>query len=339
MVDYNPVIRTPTMSIFEPRFQNEDAAREHLEALHWPNGPFCPHCGSTKAKRLPPQAGRKTKAHPEGALRKGVVQCNDCRQQYTVTVGTVFESSKVPLHKWLYVNHVLCSSKKSTSAHQIARNIGVSYKTAWFMMHRIREAMKEVADGPMGGFGATIEADETYVGGKNQNKHVSKRGYEAGRRDKRVGPRLHLKQPVVSLVERGGEVRSFHVANVNGATLRSILVTNADRGSWLMTDEHKGYVAVGKEFTGHGVVSHSTGEYGRKGVFHTNTVEGFFSLLKRGIVGVYHHVSEQHLHRYCAEFDFRYNRRSLDDAERADQNLLGAIGKRLTYRRIGAVAA
>ena len=147
------------MNIFNPIYQNEDAAREHLEALHWPTGPFCPHCGSLDAKRLPPQRGRKTKAHPEGALRKGVVQCNDCRQQYTVTVGTVFESSKVALHKWLYVNHVLCSSKKGTSAHQIARNIGVSYKTAWFMMHRIREAMKDTHSGPMGGYGETVEAD------------------------------------------------------------------------------------------------------------------------------------------------------------------------------------
>ena len=322
-------------NVFQPRFQNEDAAREHLEALHWPEGPFCPHCGSVKATRLPPQKGRKTKAHPEGAIRKGVVQCNDCRQQYTVTVGTVFESSKVPLHKWLYVNHVLCSSKKGTSAHQIARNIGVSYKTAWFMMHRIREAMKETHGGPMGGYGETIEADETFVGGKVKNRSNKQRRVRQG--EKFLGP-VHGKQPVVSLVERGGKVRSFHVANVTGETLRAILVTNADRGSWLMTDEHSGYINVGREFTGHGVVAHSKGEYGR-GPFHTNTIEGFFSLLKRGIIGTYHHVSEQHLARYCAEFDFRYNTRKLDDAERADENLLGAIGKRLTYRRIGAVAA
>ena len=322
-------------NVFQPRFQNEDAAREHLEALHWPEGPFCPHCGSVKATRLPPQKGRKTKAHPEGAIRKGVVQCNDCRQQYTVTVGTVFESSKVPLHKWLYVNHVLCSSKKGTSAHQIARNIGVSYKTAWFMMHRIREAMKETHGGPMGGSGEPIEADETFVGGKVKNRSNKRRRVRQG--EKFLGP-VHGKQPVVSLVERGGKVRSFHVANVTGETLRAILVTNADRGSWLMTDEHSGYINVGREFTGHGVVAHSKGEYGR-GPFHTNTIEGFFSLLKRGIIGTYHHVSEQHLARYCAEFDFRYNTRKLDDAERADENLLGAIGKRLTYRRIGVVAA
>jgi len=322
------------VNIFEPRFQNEDAAREHLEALHWPEGPFCPHCGSTDAKRLPPQRGRKTKAHPEGAIRKGVVQCNDCRQQYTVTVGTVFESSKVPLNKWLLVNHLLCSSKKGMSAHQIARMIGVSYKTAWFMMHRIREAMKDTDTTPMGGYGKTVEADETYVGGKTKNRNAK----QQRRFEKRVS-HVEGKQPVMALVERGGKVRSFHVAKVTGETLRSVLVTNADRGSWLMTDDHNGYKAVGKEYVGHGVVKHSLGEYGRLGVFHTNTIEGFFSLLKRGIVGVYHHVSEAHLHRYTAEFDFRYNTRKLDDFERADENLLGSVGKRLTYRRAPSLQA
>jgi len=322
------------MNLFDPRYQNEDAAREHLESLHWPNGPFCPHCGSLNAKRLPLQMGRKTKAHPEGAIRNGVVQCNDCRQQYTVTVGTVFESSKVGLHKWLYVNHVLCSSKKGTSAHQIARNIGVSYKTAWFMMHRIREAMRDTDNGPVGPEGSVLEADETYVGGKISNRHAKQRG----RGEKKLHP-FRDKQAVVSLVVRGGKARSFHVANVTGETLRSILVTNAHRKSWLMTDEHAGYKTVGREFSGHTVVNHSKGEYVRKKVAHTNTVEGFFSLLKRGIIGTYHHVSEQHLHRYCCEFDFRYNTRDKNDFERADENLLGSIGKRLTYRRIGPVAA
>lgn len=321
------------MNVFDPRYQNEDAAREHLESIMWPDGPVCPHCESENATRLPPQKGRKTKAHPEGVIRKGVVQCNACRQQYTVTVGTVFESSKVGLHKWLYVNHILCSSKKGTSAHQIARNIGVSYKTAWFMMHRIREAMKAVDNGPMGGFGKFVEADETYVGGKARNR---KARFERKRTGK-TSP-FDNKQPVVSLVERGGKVRSFHVAKVTGETLRSLLVTNVDRYSYLMTDEHKGYVKVGTEFGEHGVVAHSLKEYGR-GAVHTNTIEGFFSLLKRGIIGTYHHVSEQHLARYCSEFDFRYNTRKLNDFERADTNLLGAIGKRLTYRRTNLSAA
>lgn len=319
------------MDIFAPRFTNETAARQHLEALHWPNGPFCPHCGSFSAKRLPAQRGRKTKAHPDGAIRDGLVQCNDCRQQYTVTVGTVFESSKVALHKWLLVNHLVCSSKKGISAHQIARMIGVTYKTAWFMVHRIREAMKDTDTGPLGGYGKTIEADETYVGGKVTNQHASKRqkGSQGGKG----------KQSVVSLVERDGNVRSFHVGKVTGATLRAVLVTNADRGSWLMTDEHAGYKTVGKEFVGHGTVTHSAGEYVRATYFHTNTIENFFSILKRGIVGVYHHVSENHLHRYCAEFDFRYNTRKLNDFERAEMSLLGSVGKRLTYRRTGLLAA
>lgn len=322
--------------ITEARFQNEDAAREHLEALHWPEGPFCPHCGSVNAKRLPPQQGRKTKAHPEGVVRKGVVQCNDCRQQYTVTVGTVFESSKVPLNKWLLANHLLCASKKGISGHQMARMLGVTYKTAWFMMHRIREAMKDDGSEPMGGHGVTIEADETYVGGKIKNRSNKQRRNMVAMEGR--GP-FRDKMPIVSLVERGGRVRSFHVANVTGNTLRHVLVTNADRGSWLMTDEHKGYKEVGKEYVGHGVVAHSRGEYVRATYFHTNTIEGFFSLLKRGITGVYHHVSEAHLHRYTTEFDFRYNTREMTDFERATEALLGSRGKRLTYRRTGQVAA
>jgi transposase-like protein len=230
----------------------------------------------------------------------------------------------------------MAASKKGMSAKQMERMLGVTYKTAWFLCHRIREAMAGADyDGPMGGFGETIEADETYVGGKTKNRNAKQQKRFEGQRR---GP-LQGKQAVVSLVERNGRVRSFHVANVTGETLRSILVTNAHRGSWLMTDEHSGYKAVGSEFQGHGVVVHSKGEYARAGVFHTNTIEGFFSLLKRGIIGTYHHVSEQHLGRYTAEFDFRYNTRKLDDAERADESLLGAVGKRLTYRRIGPAAA
>lgn len=312
------------MDITAPRFTDETVARQYLEALHWPNGPFCPHCGSLKVTRL---EGKKHRA--------GLVQCNDCREQFTVTVGTVFERSKVSLNKWLLANHLLCSSKKGISGHQMARMLGVTYKTAWFMMHRIREAMKDTHPGPMGGYGETIEADETYVGGKIKNRSNKQRRNMVAQ-EGRVS--LKSKEAVISLVERGGRVRSFHVANVNGNTLRHVLVTNADRGSWLMTDDHSGYKAVGEEYVGHGVVAHSKGEYGRAGVFHTNTIEGYFSILKRGIIGVYHHVSKAHLQRYCTEFDFRYNTRKLNDFERAEHSLLGAVGKRLTYRRTACAA-
>ena len=301
------------MDITAPRYSNETAAREHLESLMWPDGPFCPHCGSLNATRL---AGTHHRA--------GLVQCNDCRQQFTVTVGTVFERSKVPLNKWLLVNHLLVSSKKGMSAHQIARMIGVTYKTAWFMCHRIREAMKPANPEPLGGPGRIVEADETYVGGKASN---------------RAWGATAKKKPIVSLVERGGHTRSFHVASVTGSTLRSIIVTNVARTSTLMTDEHQGYVKVGREFAGgHYSVNHTNMNYAT-GPFHSNTVENFFSIFKRGIIGTYHHMSEAHLGRYCAEFDFRYNTRTLNDHERADVCLQGIAGKRLTYRRTDKLAA
>lgn len=300
------------MDITAPRFTNADAAREHLEALHWPDGPICPHCGSDDAKRL---AG---KSH-----RAGLVQCNACREQFTVTVGTVFERSKVPLNKWLLANHLLCASKKGMSSHQLARMLGVTYKTAWFMTHRIREAMNGTGNsGPLGGSGKVVEADETYVGGKAKNRAFRE-------------PRA--KQPVVALVERDGKVASCHVANVTASKLRPLVVTKIDRASYLMTDESAIYSRMGREFSGHGTVNHSAKEYVTTGGFkHTNTVENFFSIFKRGVIGTYHHMSEAHLSRYCAEFDFRYNHRTATDAERADAALVGAVGKRLTYRRVNA---
>lgn len=304
------------MDITAPRFTNEDKAREHLEALRWPDGPFCPHCGSFDAKRL------------EGAKhRKGLIQCNDCRQQFTVTVGTVFERSKVPLHKWLLCNHLLSASKKGMSAHEIHRLLGVTYKTAWFMCHRIREAMKtDVAtSGPLGGPDTVVEADETYVGGKQKN---------------RATRTVRKKEAVVALVEREGHVRSFHIANVTAKQLRPLIVTNVDRASHLMTDESHVYTRVGREFNGHSTVNHSASEYVTTGGFkHSNTVENFFSIFKRGVIGTYHHMSEAHLARYCAEFDFRYNTRKITDAERADEALKGIEGKRLTYRRTDQLAA
>ena len=303
-------------NITAPHFHDEAKARQYLEALQWPQGPFCPHCGSFNATRL---EGKKHRA--------GLIQCNDCREQFTVTVGTLFERSKVPLNKWLLCNHLLCASKKGMSAHEIHRLLGVTYKTAWFMCHRIREAMTNNgnSEGPLGGPNTIVEADETFVGGKARN-----RAYRA------PAP----KKAAVALVERDGKARSFHVANVNAKTLRPLIVTNIDRASHLMTDEAPVYTRVGKEFAGHTTVIHSKSEYVRKGGFaHSNTAENFFSIFKRGVIGTYHHLSEAHLGRYTAEFDFRYNTRTLNDHERADVCLQGIAGKRLTYRRTNNLAA
>jgi transposase-like protein len=300
------------MDITAPRFTNEDKAREHLEALRWPDGAECPHCGLINATKL-------TGTHH----RPGLYQCNSCREQFTVTVGTVFERSKIGLHKWLLATHLLCASKKGMSAKQMERMLGVTYKTAWFMMHRIREAMKSEPNGPLGGPDKVVEADETFVGGKARN-----------RRFRTPAP----KKVVVALVERDGEARSFHFANLQGQTIRSLVVTNVDRSSTLMTDAAHHYSPIGREFAGHGAVLHTGGEYAR-GKAHSNTVENFFSIFKRGVIGTYHHLSEQHLHRYTVVFDFRYNTRKANDFERTELALKGIAGKRLTYRRTDKLAA
>jgi transposase-like protein len=294
--------------ILAPRFIDAVAARKHLEALRWPDGAECPHCNLINATAV--KGGRD-----------GLYQCNSCREQFTVTVGTVFERSKVSLNKWLLCNHLLCSSKKGMSAHQIHRMLGVTYKTAWFMCHRLRLAMKDDS-GPLGGPGQTVEADETYVGGKAGN-----RAY------RNTAP----KKVVVSLVERGGHARSFHIANVNARTVRPLLFTNVDRRSTLNTDGSTIYKDLGASFASHGRVDHRF-EYVR-GDTHSNTVENFFSIFKRGVIGTYHHMSEAHLHRYTAEFDFRYNSRNENDRVRADMNLCQIGGKRLTYRRTDKLAA
>lgn len=294
-----------------PIFHDEDKARAWFEARIWPNGPFCPHCGEVK---------RLTRLHGK-AHRPGLIQCNSCREQFTVMVNTVCERSKIPLTKWCMAIYLLNSSKKGMSALQMHRMMGGSYKTAWFMMHRIREAMRQGAmPGGLGGANKVVEIDETYVGGKAANRKG----------------KVPTKAAVVSLVERDGQVRSFHVANVTARTLRPIIVTQVSRASFLMTDESMVYPTLGREFAGHGTVNHSAEEYVRASFWHTNTVEGFFSILKRGIVGTYHWVSEAHLHRYTAEFDFRYNHRSglgFSDMERTEIAAAGIYGKRLTYRR------
>jgi transposase-like protein len=303
-------------------FQDETKAREWLESELWPEGAVCPHCGVMH---------RGTKVQGKSA-RPGLYMCNECRKQYTVTVGTLYERSHVPLNKWLFAVYLMMASKKGMSAHQIHRMIGVSYKTAWFMCHRIREGLREGKfTGPLGGKNKVVEADETYVGGKETNKHKSKRkpGQQGGKG----------KEAVFSLVEREGKVRSVHVADVTAKTLRDAIVTQVDRKSHLMTDEAAVYTKTGEEFAGHSTVNHSIEEYVRHGGFtHTNTIEGYFSILKRGVYGTYHHVSTAHLKRYLCEFDFRYNERSalkVTDTQRFTKAMKGIVGKRLTYRRTG----
>jgi transposase-like protein len=301
------------MDITDPIYSDKHKAREHLEKLLWPHGPFCPHCGNSDPERITKLEGKST--------RPGVYKCNECERPFSVTVGTVFESSHVPLNKWLYAVHKLNSGKKGTSAHQLHRELGVSYKTAWFMAHRIREAMKPAKSGPIGGEGKIVEADETHVGGKAKNRAYAK---EAPK-----------KKIVMSLVERGGHVRSFHIAKVNAKTLRPLIVKTASRKSRFMTDEGKWFERIGEEFASHETVNHWQDEYVRGDVY-TNTAENYFSILKRGIYGVYQHVSEAHLHRYLAEFDFRYSNRAklgVTDGERAARALKGIRGKRLTYRQ------
>jgi len=295
----------------QPHFQDADKAREYLEALRWPQGPVCPHCGTIGGHYT--LTGKST--------RPGLWKCKDCREQFTVTVGTVFERSKIALNVWLQAVYLVCTSKKGVSSHQLHRMLGVTYKTAWFMSHRIREAMKD-GGGLLGGGGGIVEADETYWG-NNKPRGGSKKGRGYAH-----------KMKVVALVERDGKARGFHVPNVTSATIRDVLKKNLHQDTRLVTDEAYTYVLVGREFMSHDAVNHKSGEYAR-GKIHTNTIEGYFSLLKRGLVGTFHHVGEQHLHRYVTEFDFRYNNRKVSDSERAQEALKQIAGRRLTYRRIG----
>ena len=310
------------MNLTDKIFHDDEAARLHLEAQRWPDGPYCPHCGECDAiTRL---QGKST--------APGLCICKSCRKKFSVTVGTIFERSHIGLAKWMLAFRLMASSKKGVSAHQLHRSLDVTYKTAWFMAHRIREAMRVESPEPLGGPGKVVEVDETYVGGKESNKHAAKRNS----RDM-----FGRKEAVVSLVERKGNVRSYHVANVTSKTLRPIIVQAAHRSSHLMTDGARLYPAVGREFAAHSSVNHEAGEYVRysaKIAMHSNTVENYFSILKRGIIGVYHHVSEAHLSRYLNEFDFRYNTRLISDRERTDLALKGSTGKRITYRRTGEAA-
>ncbi|HZQ14382.1 MAG TPA: IS1595 family transposase [Pseudolabrys sp.] len=307
-----------------PIFNDETAARKWLEARVWPKGPVCPHCGGT---------GDDVTELEAGSHRAGLFQCNQCREQFTVTVKTVFERSKIPLTKWLAALFLMTASKKGVSAHQVHRMLGISYKSTWFMMHRLREAMRQGGLEPLGGTGKVVEADETYFGNipEAQRPKFTKSGRPVSKNP--GGPKN--KRAIVALVERGGRVRAFHPAVADGATVAKIVRDNIVRETRLHTDESKLYHGVGKEFASHETVAHSLGEYVR-GDVNTNTIEGYFSIFKRGMRGVYQHCSEKHLHRYLAEFDFRYNNRAalgVDDTMRAETLAAGIVGKRLTYRR------
>jgi transposase-like protein len=289
----------------ETYYQDPTAAREFLETVLWPNGPVCPHCGCYEhITRL------TIKRRPNA----GVHKCNDCRKEFTVTVGTVMERSHIKLHIWLQAFYLMNASKKGISSHQLHRMLGVSYESAWFMAHRIREAMSEDATFPqLGGEGGIVEVDETYWGHPKAAPHA-----------------WHHKEKIVSLVERGGDVRSFHVDKVTKATLMPILKSNIDPRSRIMTDEASYYDWCKAHFASREAVSHKAGEYSR-GDVTSNTVEGFFSIVKRGLIGTFHHVDAKHLFRYLDEFDFRYNARDLTDSQRMFLAIKGAAGKRLTY--------
>lgn len=301
-----------------PHFHNEQAAYAYVEARIWPDGPVCPKCGGVE--RIGLMKGKST--------RIGLYKCYQCRSPFTVKVGTVFESSHVPLRLWLQAIYLIAGSKKGISANQLHRTLGVTLKTAWFMGHRIREAMRSGDLSPFGAGGGMVEADETFIGREP--------GAKPGRKD------AHKKNRVLSLIDREtGRARSFVVDNFKIETVVPILEANIAREAVLMTDEAHHYKQPGRAFAGHESVNHGKDEYVRPGAptIHTNTVEGYYSIFKRGMRGIYQHCSKKHLHRYMAEFDFRYSNRQalgVDDSARADTLLMGVVGKRLTYETTGA---
>ena len=299
-------------------FADEDSARELLENMRWKDGVVCPHCESKDgAYKLEVKSSGGRKA------RKGLYKCSDCRKQFTVTVGTIFESSRIPLNKWLLAIHLICSSKKGMSAHQLHRMLGITYKSAWFMAHRIRYAMTQ--EPLFSKLNGTVEVDETYVGGKSKNMHKSVRA-------KRIKGRGTVdKAPVVTLVERNGRVKSQYMESVTGENLKNALIESVEITAIVNSDESPSYSFVSKEFAEHHAVNHKKGEYVRD-MAHVNTAESVHALLKRGIIGTFHHVSKKHLHRYLNEFDFRFNARKISDGERTLEAIKGFEGKRLMYK-------
>ncbi|MBV9404562.1 MAG: IS1595 family transposase [Acidobacteriaceae bacterium] len=309
-----------TADLLNPIFTNEDAARAHFEKLRWPDGPVCAHCGSVNNS-----TELKGKSH-----RKGLYKCKDCSQPFTATIGTIYERSHIPLHKWLLATHLMCSSKKGISAHQLWRMLGFgSYRTAWFMGHRIREAMRDGGPAPLGGSGKTVEADETVIG----------RVQGAPKSTSKMGGRSGYRNVALTLVERGGSARSFHVTGTTIAELKPVILANIARETALMTDQAAWYPEIGEDFASHETVNHAREEYARRDgerIISTNTVENYYSIFKRGMKGTYQHCAEKHLHRYLAEFDFRYSNRialGVDDKARARVAVKGVEGKRLTYRQ------
>jgi transposase-like protein len=304
-------------------FTDEDAARQFVESKLWPNGPVCPHCGSCEAYRITARPESKKPARP------GLCTCKDCRKQFTVRIGTIFEDSHIPFSKWLMAMHLMTSSKKGISSLQISREVGVTIKSAWFMTHRIREAMRDNGGDPLTGI---VEADETYVGGKPRKG--------SGERTKpgRPGKDNPRKTCVAVLVERDGRARAHPIEQVTIDNLRVFIEGNVNKGATLHTDEFAAYKPIGREMAGHECVSHLDGEYSRdgdSGPVHCNTAESFFALLKRGHYGIFHRLSKHHLHRYADEFSFRWNNRKASDGERMIEAIKGADGKRLTYHQAG----
>ena len=321
-----------TASLTDSIFHDEDKAREWLEAKRWPNGPSCPHCGSLKVDRMEYAPIRQKKGKPH---RPGLFYCPDCKGQFTVRTGQVMERSHIPLTKWVLGFHLMAASKKGVSAHQLHRQLDIAYNSAWFMAMRIREAMRKSDPAPMGGEGKVIEADEMYQGRtKNPQPSPSRRGAPYIKKGKAAE-----KRGIFALVERGGEARAFHMGRVTAKNLRNKLVENADRQSHLHTDESRLYPVTGEQFASHETVNHGAKEFARgvgPDLVTTNSVEGFFGILQRGITGVYQHCSDAHLQRYLDEFSFRYSHRirlGIDDATRAAIALKNAEGKRLTWRR------
>ncbi len=312
-----------TATLSDPIFHDEDKARAHFEALRWPDGRVCPHCGvvGDDASTL-----LKGKSH-----RAGLYKCKACEKPFTATIGTVYEDSKVPLHKWLLATHLMCASKKGISALQLQRELGLgSYRTAWFMAHRIREAMTDTDVTPLGGEGKIVEADETYYGKPAVSPVVRADTGLPLKRQKRRNSR-----PVVALVERGGKAKVFHVAVADKETVQRIVRENVHPATRLHTDESRLYTGAAAAFASHETVKHSKGEYAR-GDVNTNSAEGFFGVFKKGMRGVYQHCAEKHLNRYVTEFGFRHNTRQklgFTDAMRTDLAIIGTVGKRLTYRR------